>query len=123
VAGKKKIPGVKKDNRGGKRAGSGQKPKEPKQFSRDVKAKYIQAAEKLAKEYGYGIEECILRLLYGEEIQDSVKVGIVKLYNEVLVIRESSSTVTHKGESKPEIYLPKSKPDPAKIIPIDGGKK
>jgi len=108
---------------GGARKGAGQPKKPPNEYSRDVKAKYIQAAKKLQKEFGYGIEECILRLLYSDDIQDTVKVGIVKLYNDVLVIRETKQEINTNQNSAPAIRLPPRKADPAKIIPIKGGKK
>jgi len=107
---------------GGKRTGAGRKKKEPRNFSAEVKEAVLKAAERLRKEYGIPVEEAILKLLYEDGIQDTVKVGIAKWYSDVLVAKESEKTITHKGETGPEIYLPKMREDPAKIIPIKGGK-
>jgi len=120
MAGKKKIKEA--SGHGGARKGSGP-PKKSRNFSLGVKERVRNAAEKLEKEFGYGIEECILRLLYDDKFHPTAKSGIAKWYADVLVIRESESTTTHKDERKPEIYLPKKKNDPAKIISINGGKK
>jgi hypothetical protein len=112
----------KKGKSGGKRTNSGRK-EIKRNFSAEVKGRVRKAAEKLEKEFGYGIEECILRLLYDDKFHPTAKSGIAKWYADVLVTKESEKTITHKGETKPEIYLPKEKEDPAKIIPIDGGKR
>ena len=112
----------KKGKSGGKRANSGPKPKEARNFSIDVKNRVLKAAEELAKEYGEPIEKAFMRLLYSDNIQDTVKASVAKWYADILVIKESETTTTHKTKTTPEIYLPKEREDPAKIIPIDGGK-
>lgn len=121
MAGKTRKPKT-GDKRGGGRPNSGPK-KQERDFSRDVKAAYIKAAEELAEEFGEPIEKAMLRLVYGDKIQDSVKASILKAYNDVLVAKESEQTVTHRDAIGPAIGLPPSKNDPAKIIPIEGGKK
>ena len=74
----------KTENRGGAREGSGRKPTK-KIYSEKVKARYVKAANKLAKEYGMNPEEAILALIYNPKIQDTVKVAAMKLYQEALI--------------------------------------
>ena len=49
--------------------------------------------------------------------------AIAKLFNEVLVIKESEKTIKNVGSYAPAVALPRMQADPAKIIPIDGGNK
>jgi hypothetical protein len=107
---------------GGKREGSGPKRKK-KTVSEKVRANYLKAARKLAKEHGSPIEEAVLGLVYDKKVQDSVKVAILKAYNEALLVKESEQNVNINKNAGPKIGLPEMKPDPAKLIPLKGGKK
>ena len=120
MAGKKKTS-KKTDGRGGRRPGSGPK-KVIKNFSADQKAAYIKAMEELAAEHGETIEKAVLRMVYDKKTQDSVKVAILKCLNEALLVKESEKTVTNYNQGL-HVGLPPMRTDPAKIIPIDGGKK
>ena len=84
---------------------------------------YLKAARELAKEYGETLEKAVLRLIYKNKIQDSVKVAILKAYNEAMLVKESKKDVNVNDHRGPKIGLPEMKPDPAKLIPIKGGKK
>jgi hypothetical protein len=112
----------KQNTHGGKRAGSGPKRKK-KTTSEKIKANYLKAARKLAKEHGKPIEEVVLGLVYDGKTQDSVKVAVLKAYNEALLVKESEQNVNINRNAGPKIGLPEMKPDPAKLIPIEGGKK
>lgn len=111
-----------KGKSGGAREGAG-RPKEKKTVSEEVKAAYIRAAKELAKEYGESVEKAILRMAYLDNVQDSVKVAVLKAYNEALLVKESAQNVNVNKYPTPVIGLPPMKTDPAKIIPIEGGKK
>lgn len=94
----------KKENRGGARKGSGQK-KTTRQVSDTVKNNYIKAARKIAKETGMPVEEHYLRMSIDPNVQDSVRQGFAKLYNEALLVRESEQTINDKRQG-PTIGLP-----------------
>jgi hypothetical protein len=89
----------------------------------------IAKAEKWAKEHdGATVDDFLLRCIYGEQepgwkmtMRD--RITCAKIWKEYTMARTSEQTVTHKGEAGPEIGLPPTKADPAKIIPIKGGKK
>jgi hypothetical protein len=117
MAGKKrrKSPTV-KDNRGGARKGTGPKPRRPAEYNLEIKNKYIIAAEKLQKEFGYGIEEAILRLIYSENVQDTVKVAIAKLWSQIFIIKESKQEIKHEEFIDGSWGLPEPMQDPAKEI-------
>jgi len=122
MAGKKKKPGAKTENRGGKRNPvGGRPPKNMGSISDDVKQAWVDAAKRLEEEFGMPIQEAALRLIYDSGTQASVKASILKVYNEATLVKESKSEVT-KTEKPLVIGLPRKRQDPAKVIPIDGGK-
>ena len=102
---------------GGMREGAG-RPRKKKTVSEKVKANYTRAANKLKREHnGETIEYTVLKLLYQDDIQDSVKVGILKAYNEAMITKETETDINVKISQGPQIYLPEPMPDPAKLIP------
>lgn len=135
----------KKGSSGGARKGAG-RPKTEKVISEDVIRNYQQAAKELAEEYGESIEKAGLRLIFKDDVQDSVKIAALKEYGQVLVPKENdrrSKTENSESEmpikacilSKEEadayhllkprwdelsracVFLPETLPDPAKEIP------
>jgi hypothetical protein len=115
----------KKNRSGGARKGSGPKPK-PKErnYSDEFKDAVVKYAKELAIEYKEPIEKAFLRMMYDDDVQDTVKSSIFKVYAEVLLVKETKKDVNIKGELKPMVIgLPEKQPDPAKLIPIKGGKK
>lgn len=90
-------------------------------ISDDVKQAWVDAAKRLEEEFGMPIQEAALRLIYDSGTQASVKASILKVYNEATLVKESKSEVT-KTEKPLVIGLPRKRQDPAKVIPIDGGK-
>lgn len=86
----------KKGNSGGRRKGAG-RPKEKKIISEEVRKNYRKAAEELAGEYGESIEKAGLRLVFKEDVQDSVKIAALKEYGLVLVGKESGKESREKG--------------------------
>ena len=109
-----------KENRGGEREGSGRK-RIIKTTSEKIKNNYIKAARKLAKEYGKPLEEAVLGMVYDSEVQDTVKVAILKAYNEALLVKETKQDVHINENRGPRIGLPEMKPDPALKV-VEGGK-
>jgi hypothetical protein len=108
--------------KGEKRAGG--RPKKVKNYSEKVKNNWLKAAAKIAKETGMSIEEHLLRMLISPDVQDTSKVGIGKLYNEALLVKETKSTVEEK--KGPVVYLPEVKPKPKeleKVLAITGEKQ
>jgi hypothetical protein len=113
---------AKKENRGGKRPGAGRKKTVKPPISELVKARFVAAAERLAKEKSETLEYKVLSMIWEDKVQDTTKVGILKAYLEALVVRETKQEVT-KREVGPNIYLPKTDKDPAKVVVLDGGIK
>jgi hypothetical protein len=95
--------------KGEKKAGG--RPKVVKNHSEAVKRNWLRAARKLAREFGMSVEEYLLRMLFDDQVQDTAKIAIGKLYNEALLIKESKQTV--EQVSKPQVYLPEIAPRPA----------
>ncbi len=112
----------KKEQSGGSRPGAG-RPRTKKTISEKVKNNYLKAARELAKEYGEPIEKAVLRLIYKEGVQDSVKASVLKAYNEALLIKETEKDININNNQGPKIGLPEMRPDPAKLIPLQGGKE
>jgi hypothetical protein len=112
----------------------------------------LEAAHELAREYGEPLEKAVLRLAYKEEIQDTVKVAILKAYNDALIAKESEQKVSINQKPRMEgplilprklmeylsqlpketrhelldgasVVLPEMNPDPAKLHLIEGGKE
>ena len=106
-----------KGRSGGYRPGAG-RPRKKKTVSEKVKANYLKAARELAKEYGEPIEKAVLRLIYKDDVQDSVKASVLKAYNEALLIKETEQDVNINHNHGPKIGLPEMRPDPAKLIPL-----
>jgi len=105
-----------KGRSGGSRPGAG-RPRKRKTISEKVKANYLKAARELAKEYGEPVEKAVLRLIYKDKVQDSVKASVLKAYNEALLIKEFEKDINVNVQG-PKIGLPEMKPDPAKLIPM-----
>ena len=98
--------------KGEKRAGG--RPKKSRIYSEAVKRNWQVAAKKIKAETGMTVEEYLLRLLISPDTQDAVKVGIAKLYNEALLVRESEQTI-NDGRTAPMIGLPERKRPPAEL--------
>jgi hypothetical protein len=111
-----------KGRSGGYRPGAG-RPRKKKTVSEKVKNNYLKAARELAKEYGEPIEKAVLRLIYKDDVQDSVRASVLKAYNEALLIKETEKDVNVNMNRGPAIYLPEMRPDPAKLIPIKENKE
>ena len=94
-----------KGRSGGSRLGAG-RPRKKKTISEKVKANYLKAARELAREFGEPIEKAVLRLVYKDKIQDSVKVAILKAYNEALLIKGTEQDVNINQNRGPKIGLP-----------------
>jgi hypothetical protein len=135
----------KKGSSGGSRKGSG-RPTKKNIVSDEVRKNYRKAAEELAKEYGESVEKAGLRLVFKEDVQDSVKVAALKEYGQVLVSKENDrrsklenndpeirgpiilskeelaayrileSRMDELRKPGPHIILPEQLPDPAKEI-------
>ena len=107
---------------GGKRKNQTGRPPIIKTTSERIKNNYIKAANKLKKQYGIPLEEAVLGMVYDKKVQDTVKVAILKAYNEALLVKETEQNVNINETRGPRIGLPEMKPDPALSL-IKGGKK
>ena len=120
MAGKKGMKGS-----GGKREGAG-RPKGAKGkaklkgvTSEERKKSINEALEKVAAEEGMTADEAIVRMLYNDKVQDSVKAGIWKSLLEATVVKETKSEIDLNAVVKPKIYLPKRDPNPASEKPSE----
>ena len=109
---------------GGLRPGAGRPQKKRSDYEKKFKQRVLKAARELKKEHGINIEKAMLSLCYDANTQDSVKASIFKIYADMFVVKSSRKGaepgVAHRG---PVIRLPPMRPDPAKIVPLEGGKK
>jgi len=101
---------------GGKRPNQTGRPRKKKTQSEKIKNNYLKAARKLAKVHGTPIEEAVLSMIYSEKVQDTVKVAILKAYNEALLVKESEQAVNVNENRGPRIGLPPIKEDQALTI-------
>jgi hypothetical protein len=112
------------DKRGGKRANTGPKPKE-KLTKHQVDA-MLSKAEEYAKEYGKTIDEIILDFVYGliDKITVRDRLAAIDMFKKYSMAKRTEKEIdVNKRIIGPAIALPPLRTDPAKIIPIDGGKK
>ena len=94
----------KKDNRGGAREGAGRR-KAERSFSPWVKKMVVKALKEKAKETGEDLGKVIVALAYST--QANAKAAALKLIADILVTRESKTTVETKTIS-PVIMLPQT---------------
>ena len=121
MAGKTKK-GDLKENRGGKRAGSGRKSLLANMGC--TPGDMIKTAQVIAKDEGKTIDEVLLDIAYhGDTTQQQL--AAIKIFKEYTIAKVSEKKIEVTEKQAPKIYLPVQKPDPAKVIPIGGkhGKK
>lgn len=121
MAGKTTKPKA-KENRGGKRAGSGRKPKITRLTWKSTPADMVKAAKKYAKQYGMTVDDILLEVIYNHE-DARVRLSAIKIQKEFTIARTIDKKVEITENRAPKIFLPEKKPDPAKVIPIDRGDK
>lgn len=109
----------KHENRGGSREGSGRK---LSGLSDIVKKRILDAANKLTQIHGVSVEEAVMGMMFDPKVQDAVKVAIFKHYIEASIVKETKSMKDITTRKGPNVYLPESRKDPAKLISINGGK-
>jgi hypothetical protein len=91
---------------GGKRPGSGRKPKQKPDYDDKFKKKVLKIAKKLEKVHGKPIEEAVLEMVYDSKTQDAVKASIWKSFIEMFTVQRSSQDVKVTGNDGPAIMLP-----------------
>ena len=111
---------------GGARTGSGRKP--INQLA-DHQAKILhRAIRKRAKIEGRHWQELLLDFVFGKDIKTGVPLDMtakerltaLRLLSDLAVAKQSEQTVNVNRSEGPTIMLPPVKPDPAKLVPIDG---
>jgi len=105
------------NNRGGFRPGSGRKPIEPSQ--RELK-RLLREVKKKAAERGATWQSIFAELLFDSIASPKDRIAAFKVFMEYVLVRKSEQNVNVTKTEGPTIYLPEMKPDPAKIIAIDG---
>ena len=97
------LPGTTK--RGGSRKGAG-RPRQKKTYSAEVRQDFLQAAKTKAKETGRSLGRVVVDIIYDETVQDSVRIGALKAWCDVVVTRESKHIVEEEKFRGPTIFLP-----------------
>ena len=108
----------KKENRGGKRQGSGRKAIYT--FSEPERKRIIRAFRRAEKNQGVTVGERLAQLALNEDDQAAAK-GLQIYFRDVLP-HQSERDVNHHIPQAPAIYLPEQDKKPCEVIPI-GGKK
>jgi hypothetical protein len=108
---------------GGSRPGAGRPQKQKPDYENKFKQRILKAARELKKEHGISIEKAMLCLCFDADTQDSVKASIFKIYADMFVVKSSRRGAEPEVRNRgPVIGLPPMRPDPAKIVPLEGGK-
>jgi hypothetical protein len=114
---------------GGARTGSGRKP--INQLS-DEQAKILhREIKRRAKQEGRSWQALLLDFVFGKDSKLGLPLDMtarerltaLRLLADLAVAKQSEQTVNVNKVLGPTITLPESMPDPAKLIPIDGGRK
>jgi hypothetical protein len=109
------------ETRGGSRPGAGR----PRiEISDQEVKKLIKAARKKEKETGKGIFDILVSMAYGDDYRVTPKdqISAIRLYVDAVVSKAQQKDVKVTTTQEPAVFLPEQKPDPAKLVPITGGK-
>ena len=125
MAGKTRKPKG-SDKRGGKRPGAGRK--ELPSPDPELVAFTITKIKEWAEKEGRHIDDILLAFAYGKQepgwkLSSSDRLKAIEMLKKYTVPTKSEKDINIKSDIGPTIGLPPMKTDPAKIIPIDGGKK
>jgi hypothetical protein len=115
-----------KDKRGGKRPGAGRKELPPPDPA--LVAFTITKIKEWAEKEGRHIDDILLAFAYGQQeagwkLTTADRLKAIEMLKKYTVPTKSEKDVKIKTDIGPTIGLPPVRTDPAKIIPIDGGKK
>jgi hypothetical protein len=80
----------------------------------------LRAAKSRAKREGRDIDEILLDIIYRGEPRESL--AAIRLFKEFTIPKASQQEIQVTKTEKPTIFYPEKKPDPAKLVPILGGK-
>ena len=111
-----------KGKSGGKRPGSGRKPKEAKEFCDELKERVLCAVKNIEKDLGCSYEEAVLRKSVKEDCPPQATATIFRTYCELFSKKEAKNG-NEDGAPKitgPTIYLPAiDGEDPATCVVSD----
>jgi hypothetical protein len=130
MAGKKKTPNSPiNSNWGGKRSNQTGRPPKVAISQYQLDQMLAKAKRWAKKNKGMTVDDFLLMCIYGEvdegwKLTMRERIACAKIWKEYTMARVQERNINiNDGVIGPEIYLPKEREDPAKIIPIDGGKK
>lgn len=123
---------------GGKRSGSGPKPKY--MMSSNQIKKMLARMRKAKRETGVDEDEFLVNVISegkspdvrdqngeiitpGEKADIKERLAATKIFKDYTMSKHTEKDINITDARGPKIGLPEMKPDPAKLIPIDGGKK
>lgn len=106
-----------KEHRGGKREGAGRK-KATRDYSEEIRKDVMSSLKRKSKETGQSFGDVLCELFWtGDKKQPQLRATAAKIIQEVLVIKETHSTV-EKHDYAPAIGLPPIKePENKSLIP------
>jgi len=108
-----------KGKSGGARPNAG-RPK--KTLTQQQVSKIIKSVEKKGKEKGISWSDSFAEMLFDPVANYRERLQAFRLFMEITISKSIEQNINVNKGQAPKIYLPEKKPDPAKLIPIDGGK-
>ena len=107
---------TKRENRGGRRPGSG-RPSDT--FSANRINKMLRFEQEYEKKYGKSVQEVLLDIIYGieDEVTPRDKLAAAKIWVDKTHVEIKEGGETDKQLSAaPAVYLPQQRPDPVKLV-------
>ena len=105
---------------GGKRPGSGRKPAYML-TDNQIKA-MLRAVRKKAKAEGETLDDVLIDIAYHDK-DTGKRLAAIKLFKEFTMSKHTEKDINITDTRGPKVGLPEMKPDPAKLIAIEGGKE
>jgi hypothetical protein len=106
-----------KGKSGGARPNAG-RPK--KTLTQQQVSKIIKAVEKKGKENGISWSDSFAEMLFDPVANYRERLQAFRLFMEITISKSIEQNINVNKNQAPKIYLPEKRPDPAKVIPIQG---
>ena len=98
---------------GGKRAGSGRKPKEQPDYDGWIKESITKYAEELADELGEHWLKSVMRMLYDKDVHPNARASIFKSLLDIHAVKKTEHHIDERKTYAPAVLLPEKDEDPA----------
>jgi hypothetical protein len=109
---------AKRSKHGGVRSNQTGRPKKDKPtYEEKFKREVTRTLNKLKREHdGTTFLEAAFRMMWDNDVQDSVKASLLKTYSEIFAVKKSETDVKFNQVTGPGILLPEENPDPTEEI-------